>query len=176
MQILRLQLIAIQLTLLITVVPASGQSDSASTELPTTDGKSDVLDQQPGRGEQCLGCNRPIHAMDVMGIRNKGRMFHVMTGSMFDQFTKQPDRFFKKLQARSAHFGGGPEIVVLFFEIGIVPIREHTTRLLAHVAVLTRDAFLGRRRALVLAKRLFQRKPFAKVTSWQVPQWPDVAS
>lgn len=62
-----------------------------------------VLDEHPGRGEQCLVCGQRIFEIPVVEVRYKGRRFHV-AGPMLPEFQADPDLYFEKLQARSALF------------------------------------------------------------------------
>lgn len=62
-----------------------------------------VLGEHPGEGEQCLVCGQPVYGEDVVEIRYKGRVFYVAAG-MADDFRRDPDRYFRKLQARAALF------------------------------------------------------------------------
>ncbi len=63
-----------------------------------------VLDQFSGQGEQCLVCDKQVFGKDVVEIRYRGRVFHVVAGEMFEIFGQDPERYFRKLQARSALF------------------------------------------------------------------------
>ncbi len=54
------------------------------------------------------------------------------------------------------------EGVVLRLELRVIPGHDDPARLDAHVTVLAGDAFLGRRRVLVLAERLLEPKPIGQ--------------
>jgi hypothetical protein len=62
-----------------------------------------VLEIRPGQGELCLVCGKLVYDADVVEIRYRGRTFFVGAPLMQD-FEADPDRYFKKLEARSALF------------------------------------------------------------------------
>ncbi len=61
------------------------------------------LETRPGQGEQCLVCRKRIFDEDVVEIRYQGRTFHVGV-PFFGDFKDDPERYFARLQARSALF------------------------------------------------------------------------
>jgi hypothetical protein len=62
-----------------------------------------ILGERPGEGEQCLVCGKRIFGTDVVQMRYQGRTFFV--GAPFvGQFELEPDKYFAKLQMRSALF------------------------------------------------------------------------
>ncbi len=61
------------------------------------------LARKMGEGEQCLVCGKLIHDGEVLELRYKGRRFYV-AAAMLEDLLKDPDRYFHKLQARSALF------------------------------------------------------------------------
>lgn len=69
---------------------------------PTTAALTE-LDRHPGRGEQCIVCDQPIHGDEIVEVRFKGRSFFV-AASMLGDLREDPDVYFMKLQARSALF------------------------------------------------------------------------
>lgn len=63
----------------------------------------EILERHPGEGEQCLVCSQAIDGEMALVIRYKGRIFHVKE-SMLDELRRDPDGYFRKLQARSGLF------------------------------------------------------------------------
>ena len=70
---------------------------------------------------------------DVLEIRYKGRIFHVVAGKMFDTFRQDPDGFFRRLQAHSA----------LFDESGVMAKPMATGRLWFDLYVLMGRIFVA---------------------------------
>lgn len=61
------------------------------------------LGRKTGEGEQCLVCGELIQGGEVVELRYQGRRFHVAT-KMLEELLSDPDKYFGKLQARSALF------------------------------------------------------------------------
>ena len=61
------------------------------------------LRRKPGEGEQCLVCGKLIRYGNVVEMRYKGRRFYVAE-ALLQELLKDPDRYFSKLQVRSALF------------------------------------------------------------------------
>ncbi len=61
------------------------------------------LERRPGTGEVCLVCRTPVEGDDVVEVRYQGRVFHV-SAAHFPEFEADPDRYFARIQARSALF------------------------------------------------------------------------
>ncbi len=78
------------------LVPAC---DQASPQTPSLA----ELRRKTGEGEQCLVCGELVHGDEVVELRYKGRRFYVAT-KWLAELRKDPDRYFNKLQPRSALF------------------------------------------------------------------------
>ena len=91
-------LAAIVLATLLPAFLVAGDQDRGAETAPPVE-----LEQRPGEGEQCIVCRQPIHDLEIVEVRYKGRTFHV-AAKMLDEFTADPDLYFQKLQARSALF------------------------------------------------------------------------
>lgn len=61
------------------------------------------LRRKPGEGEECIVCGEIIDGGEVVELRMHGRTFFVAT-ELLEDFRSDPDKFFAKLQARSALF------------------------------------------------------------------------
>ena len=77
--------------------PAAAQVDASAGDAP----RWELLDERPGDGEQCIVCRKPIYGEDVVEIRFQGRTFFV-GAPFFEDFKKDPLRYFATLQARAA--------------------------------------------------------------------------
>jgi len=81
-----------------------GSADEAGRAIDQpADGELEILDRHPGDGEQCLVCSKAIEGEEAVAVRYKGRIFHVKE-SMLDELRRDPDAYFRKLQARSGLF------------------------------------------------------------------------
>ena len=78
-----------------TLSPLSGQDPDEPTVVE--------LRRKPGEGEQCLVCGALIRYGNVVELRYKGRRFYVGE-ALLEELLKDPDRYFSKLQVRSALF------------------------------------------------------------------------
>ncbi len=77
--------------------------DQACAQTEPTQAAPEELTRKTGEGEQCLICGQPIHGGEVVELRYKGRRFYVAKPLLGDMLA-DPDRYFSKLQARSALF------------------------------------------------------------------------
>lgn len=77
--------------------------DGAADDASAAAARLEILDRRPGDGEQCLVCSLAIEGETVVAVRYKGRLFHVKE-SMLEELRRDPDAYFRKLQARSGLF------------------------------------------------------------------------
>ncbi|MHC5062560.1 MAG: hypothetical protein ACYTG5_01140 [Planctomycetota bacterium] len=59
--------------------------------------------RKAGEGEECIVCGEFIRGGEVVELRMRGRTFYVVD-ALLEQFLEDPDKYFAKLQARSALF------------------------------------------------------------------------
>lgn len=95
--------VGLLLSLPLLAAPPATTQETIQQTTPGEETPWTVLDQHPGRGEQCLVCGQRIFGLDVLELRYKGRTFHVAEPMMAD-FQAEPERYFRKLQPRAALF------------------------------------------------------------------------
>jgi len=75
----------------------------ACVALAQPDGGYVVKGRHAGQGEQCIVCGQRIFGEDVVEVQYKGRTFYV-GAPLLEEFERDPQQYFAKLQARSALF------------------------------------------------------------------------
>ncbi len=88
--------------MLLAKAPQSVASGSPVSEATNATRWQDV-ETKSASGEQCLVCGQRVFDGQVVQVRYKGRNFYVAE-KMFKAFAEDPDRHFKKMQARAALF------------------------------------------------------------------------
>ena len=88
---------------LVLLAPACGSDAPQAPSQQAPSQQPAALGRKTGEGEQCLVCGELIRGAEVVELRYKGRRFHV-AAALFEKLMEDPDRYFSKLQARSALF------------------------------------------------------------------------
>ena len=78
---------------------------AASAEAPESGESSWTrVGARPGQGERCLVCGQAIFDKPLVEIRYRGRIFHVASGEMMERFSRDPESYLHRVQARSVLF------------------------------------------------------------------------